>query len=65
MDYVKHGCNYVIDYGSLNIIIIVELIALLPCHAFIIDMLKEISHRLEGDERLNRNSKGRVQDSEG
>lgn len=43
-----HGFNCVVDYGSLNIIIIVMLIALLSCHAFMVDILKEISCRFEG-----------------
>lgn len=46
-----HYFNYVIDYGSLNIIIIVVIIALLQSHAFIVDMLKEISHRSEGGQK--------------
>ena len=40
-----------IDCGSLNIIIIVVLIALLPCYASIVDMLKEISHRSEAGQK--------------
>lgn len=34
-----------IDFGSLNIVIIVMLISLLLCHTSIVDMLKEIIHR--------------------
>jgi hypothetical protein len=62
VDYVTHGFNCVIDFGSLNIIIIVVLIALLPCHTSIVDMLKEISHRSEGGRKtypkLRRGSSG-------
>ena len=43
-----HGCNCVIDCELLNIIIIDVLTALLPCHTFIFDMLKKISHMSEG-----------------
>lgn len=57
-----YGCNCVIDCGSLKIIIIVVLIALLSCHVFIVDMLKEKSLKFEGGRKtypkLSRGSSG-------
>lgn len=64
VDYVTHGFNCVIDFGSLNIIIIVVLIAFLPCHTFIIDMFKEISHRYEGGRKIYLELRRGSQDSE-